>query len=151
VPTCVISLFDFSSIQILAFSPNLSLSEYMARREIRVYTFCFKSVLHSSHVALTMADLNEPQPGGTLFETADCKLSWRPWRTGRMSKSNLHIIQEAWAIPDGDGTNLITRQLLMLIYLPITQRRSKYYTSSMTNPAQRVRLQLILTGQLHFQ
>jgi hypothetical protein len=75
-----------------------------------------------------MADINEPQRGGALFGTADSKLSWRPRRTGSMSKSNVHIIQEAWAIPDGDGTNLTTRQLLMLNHLPIIQRRSKYYT-----------------------
>jgi hypothetical protein len=66
-----------------------------------------------------MADLNELQPGGVLFETADGKVSWRPRRTGSMSKSNLHIIQEAWAIPDSDGTNFTTRQLLMLNYLLI--------------------------------
>jgi hypothetical protein len=81
-----------------------------------------------------MADINEPQRGGALFETVEGKISWRPRRMGSVSKSNLHIIQEAWAIPDGDGTNLTTRQLLMLNHLSIIQRRSKYYTFFMMNP-----------------
>jgi hypothetical protein len=99
----------------------------MLKREIRVPKFCFLNVWHFSNVGLphAMADIDEPQPGGVLFETADGRLSWRPRRAGSINKSHLHIIQEAWAISDGDGANLTTRQLLMLNHLPIIQRRSK--------------------------
>jgi hypothetical protein len=81
-----------------------------------------------------MADINELQPGGVLFELADGKSSWRPRRTGSISKTHFQMVEEAWNIPDDDGTNLTTRQLLMLNHLQIVQRYTKYYTLSRMNP-----------------